>query len=367
LALLCCAVLTALACTPARPAAAWREIPGSPLTPREATLGLWTGREVLLIGGSDEPACPPTASCASDPTPLKDGVALDPGSGRWRRLAEAPAPLLNAQGVVVGSIAYVLPGAGRELLAYDIDGDRWRLLPATFATNGRYALVAAGDRLVAYQRGDEAGPGADYVLDPETATWAPLPTDPLGAAFDRTMAWTGRELVVFDHELTPSPGADRPAVTRAAVLDWATRSWRRLPDSTMLATRPWIMAGGKLVNPTLGGADGGQVGNWGRSYPYGGSVDLAAGTWSTLPNAPASAAESAGAHTDTTAEYTAASGWVLDTATGSWQQVPALPDGHVTGRTVVAAGAEMLIFGGARWNRPRTSATLVSHTWIWKP
>jgi hypothetical protein len=64
---------------------------------------------------------------------------------------------------------------------------------------------------------------------------------------------------------------------------------------------------------------GGQVGNWGRGYPYGGSVDLATGTWSTLPNAPANAAESAGAHTDTTAEYTAASGWVLDTATGSWQ------------------------------------------------
>ncbi len=38
----------------------WRELPGSPLSPRVQALGLWTGEEALIIGGSDTP-CPPNA------------------------------------------------------------------------------------------------------------------------------------------------------------------------------------------------------------------------------------------------------------------------------------------------------------------
>ena len=34
--------------------------------------------------------------------------------------------------------------------------------------------------------------------------------------------------------------------------------------------------GGLLWNPSLGGADGGQVNNWGRAYPYGGVFDARA-------------------------------------------------------------------------------------------
>jgi hypothetical protein len=40
---------------------------------------------------------------------------------------------------------------------------------------------------------------------------------------------------------------------------------RRLPDSELLTTGPWIPVDGKLVNPSLGSADGGEVNNWGRT------------------------------------------------------------------------------------------------------
>jgi len=70
---------------------------------------------------------------------------------------------------------------------------------------------------------------------------------------------------LYDHELIPGPGAAKPTLTRAAALNLTTRSWRRLPDSPILGTAPWIRAGDRLVNPTLGGTDGGQVGNWGRT------------------------------------------------------------------------------------------------------
>jgi len=64
-----CGVLTVAACghgpvveTPAPPAG-WRQAPQPPLSPRADALGLWTGREALLVGGTDEPPCPPAASC----------------------------------------------------------------------------------------------------------------------------------------------------------------------------------------------------------------------------------------------------------------------------------------------------------------
>jgi hypothetical protein len=34
-----------------------------------------------------------------------------------------------------------------------------------------------------------------------------------------------------------------------------------------------VIVEGRLINPTLGDADGGEVGNWGRTYPYGGIFD----------------------------------------------------------------------------------------------
>jgi hypothetical protein len=378
-----CGVLPVAGCGPAgtpvtetwEGPAGWREVLGSPLSPREAALGLWTGHEVLLIGGTDSRPCPPNASCAESPTPLSDGAALDPGTSHWRRIADSPVPVqAGVQGVVVGSAAYVLrappQAAGRELLVYRIDQDSWTRMPVPFDTAAGYRLLAAGDRLVAYVESDEtheSGPGKDYVLDPRTANWTSLSADPLGAGSARAMAWTGPELVLFDHALVADPGADEPPFTRAAALNLATGSWRRLPDSTILSTYPWLWAGDKLVNPTLGGEDGGEVGNWGRVYPNGGSLAPTTGEWAPLPNPPAGSMFGAGAYTDANAVYFGGDGAVLDTTTGSWQSVPTVPGGNVTGRTVVAAGVRMLVFGGAQWKASQSGGTLLDDVWIWAP
>jgi hypothetical protein len=50
-------------------------------------------------------------------------------------------------------------------------------------------------------------------------SWSELPADPLSPSFDRSMAWSGRQLILFDHELVPNPGAEKPALTRVAALD----------------------------------------------------------------------------------------------------------------------------------------------------
>lgn len=339
---------------PAAPPAGWREILGSPLGPRTSALGLWTGREVLLIGGSDEPACPPNADCAPDPTPLSDGAAVDPGTGHWRRIADAPVPVLGGDGVVVGGTAYILTRSA-GLLAYRVEQDRWQRLPIPFANAGGYRLAGAGDRLVAYAGTHEHGTAKDYWLGPSN-TWQSLPAAPLGAGFDRTMVGAGRQLVLFDHELVPNPGAERPAVTRAAVYDWTTASWRRLPDSAMLSTYPWLFSDGSLINPMLGGADGGQVGNWGRTYPNGGTLDPVSARWSALPPAPPGTTGSAGVYDTTGAVYVDVTGAVLDADHGRWLTLPPPPGGDVLGRTIVAAGADLLVFGGG-----------ASDTWVWTP
>lgn len=359
-------VLTATACGPTQQpggdgggaAEGWQELAGSPLSPRHAALGVWTGTEALIIGGANDAICPPAADCRTDAAPLADGAAFNPATGEWRRIADAPVPLSWGQSVVLGSSVYILPNQARQVLVYRVDEDRWSLVQVPFDPDAWYQLVAAGDRLVAYAGSDETVAAPDYVLDAATGGWRELPADPLGRSYDRALAWTGRELVLFDKKLVPNPGQKEPSLTRAAALDLGTGSWRRLPDSQILYTGPWLLAGGRLVNPMLGEADGGEVNNWGRAYPNGGILDPATGQWAPLPNPPAHG-EGAGARSATSAIYFGLQGSVLDTATGTWEMLPVLPGGRRSGYTLVAAGRDLLVFGGG-WGDD-----LRNDTWLW--
>lgn len=365
---------------PAAVPSSWQALPAGPLSPREGTLALWTGSEVLLMGGSDAPPCPPSAECVTpDIPPLADGAAYDPAAGTWRTIADSPVPFEWAQGVVIGQTAYVWtpgnpwrPGASRAFLAYRIEEDRWEeLAPPSTDPDVGYWIVAAADRLVAFTGSDEVGELPDLLYDAETAAWTELPPDPLSPSFDRWLVWSGRELVLFDHELVPNPCSDEPCLTRAAALDLETGTWRRLPDSEILFAAPWAQVGGSLVNPTLGGADGGSVNNWGRSYPYGGILDPESGEWSALPATPFEQDDStfaAGVLTESGGSYFGYQGWLLDVTTDTWVELPPLDaEGLVTHRTVVAAGTDLLVFGGAGWDLPDWAGTLLDDAWVWSP
>jgi hypothetical protein len=332
---------------------------------------------VLLIGGSTAPPCPPNASCVPPVMPsLADGAAFDPQTRTWRRIADSPVSFEWAQAVVIRATAYLwIPGSpGRAnaesaFLSYRPREDRWQKLALPAGNADRFhGIVQAGDKVVAYAGTDERGEQPDLAFDPATGSWSELPPDPLSPSFDRSMAWSGQELLLFDHELVPSPGAEKPSITRAAALDLESGSWRRLPDSEILASGPWVIDHGRLINPTLGGADGGDN-NWGRTYPYGGILDPASGRWSALPNPPdGEEVFGSGVLTDSAGHYFGYRGWILDTATDSWIQVPPLDtDELVTERTVASAGADLLVFGGARWKAQSFDATLLDDAWIWSP
>ena len=155
--------------------------------------------------------------------------------------------------------------------------------------------MAVGDQVVAYQSSHENGVAPDTVYDADKDTWTPLPASPLGSGFDRSMvALDDHRLVLLDLELVPNPGAERPSLYRAAVLDLTDRSWRRLPDSEVVGSTPtWLRSGGLVVNPATESFDGGEVGNWGRSYPAGGILDPDTGRWSALPATRSTAAPAA--------------------------------------------------------------------------
>ena len=75
-----------------------------------------------------------------------------------------------------------------------------------------------------------------------------------------------------------------------------------------------------------------------------------------------------GVLTESLGHYFGHRGWILDAATDTWIQVPPLAsDELITDRTVVSAGADLLVFGGARWKSQSLDATLLDDAWIWSP
>ena len=163
-----------LSYSPARDA--WEELAAGPLAPRDWAVSAWTGRELIVWGGCDVAEGQCQDPIAGDE--LGDGAAFDPGTGQWRTLAPAPAPLDYAAAAWSGSELYVWGGYGAvgTGLAYDPVADTWRMLPVAPLTGRIYhAVVWTGTDLIVWGGATEAGAfgdGARY--SPELNLWLPL-------------------------------------------------------------------------------------------------------------------------------------------------------------------------------------------------
>jgi hypothetical protein len=362
--------------TAGRPAGAWERLPDPPLSPRELATGLSIAGEAVFVGGSDDRLCPAGADCvASAEAPLRDGAAFDARLRRWERIAPAPVGFSFAYTAVLDGAAYLLvpgepgrPDAPAAFLRYRRATDRWTRLELP-PDPRRRAIAATGEQIVAYAESDESGRIPDMAFDPATGRWTTLPDDPLPASYGRSMAWSGRELVLFGAEIVPQPGSSEPSVIIAAAFDPERRTWRRLPDSEMLGGGGrWFAHDGRLIFPALGSADGGEVGTWDHPYPNGGMLDVARNRWLPLPDPPGGEDDfAAGIVADEKADYFGARGWVLDADAGTWMRVPSLDgdDADVSRGSVTAAGRDPIVFGGVRWSDgPR--GELLNDAWIWR-
>ncbi len=137
----------------------WRELPAAPLSPRAYAESVWTGQEVIVLGGETDP-CPPTADCASPSKVLSDGAAYNPRTDSWREIPPAPVPVGSGDRLVVADGVVVLRDwrqGGSRWFTYEPDHNRWSRiddvpegigdLPSAYGSKV-YALV--GGRVAVY-------------------------------------------------------------------------------------------------------------------------------------------------------------------------------------------------------------------------
>ena len=258
----------------------WERLPDAPLSPREMAVGVWTGSEALILGGSDAPPTPPGASGDSEPQPaLRDGAAFNPGTRSWRLIASAPVPIepLSPVAVARDSVYVAVPQnpgvrhTRMELLAYRPRADHWDRIPSPPRRN--YRLTGIGDRLLA--AGPERGrvPLSLFALGRNERRWTELPRPPMRGALE----WNGRRLVMIGYD-PKARDYRNPPLARAATLKFGDAAWRRLPNSdhVLWGHGFWVRVGTRLVSPELG--MGNEDYDFGR--PYGGILDPERGVWS---------------------------------------------------------------------------------------
>lgn len=341
---------------------AWTRLPDGPLSPREgsATAHLSTPDADLavFVGGYVGSPCPPNADCVfSGGSTASDGAAYDLDTGAWHAIADAPRPVAShASTAVLGDTMYVLTNG--HLLAWDAGEDVWSELSAPTRTVWA-SLVADthGDvpRLVLASGSDEHGVHPDEVYDPASGTWSVLPPNPLQPSFDRVVVSTPAGLVLTAKPIARDGGPEDPALVRAAVLEPGAAQWRSLPPAeNQLGGWYWTWTGTRLVDPTPGGADGGQVNNFGRTIPYGGALDPATGTWTLLEGTPEEF--SGGWAVDALGgRFNAVQGWVYDDGDAAgdgrgWTRLDRPDDAPAEPGPGVWAGDTLIVSGGADWD-----------------
>ena len=222
----------------------------APLSPRAQALAFWTGRAVIVLGGT-------TASSK----PCTDGAAFDPASDVWKHIS-APKPPAGHQldwqvgtragaellvfsnwseTKALGGGSYALSG-GADLFAYSIRTGRWRLVPrAPDAIPAPQEALWTG-RLVVVRGAPSNCGGCSHpteaeatdLYDPATNTWTTVTPDPLAMAGALSSVWTGKALFSFD----PNSTSASTGAGAASLYDPATGRWR------MLGAAPFGCEGG---------------------------------------------------------------------------------------------------------------------------
>jgi hypothetical protein len=177
----------------------WRRMSDPPINPVEGMEGVWTGTEAIFAGGYTGP----------EPFPA---VAYNPSLDNWRPL---PSPLgrqLEQHEMVwTGKQVILYSGHGpphsETLLIYDPATDSWsESSPMPMLPAERLAGVWTGERLIiwggyaTYGEHDEDGDavfGHGAMYDPATDSWELLPEAPISDRCDHSGTWTGAEFIVF--------------------------------------------------------------------------------------------------------------------------------------------------------------------------
>ncbi len=261
----------------------WEEVAPLPLPGRVDHTAVWTGREMVMWGGTEGVS-----------SPKQDGARYDPATDTWvaTQLRTSPGPRDDHAAVWTGREMIVWGGnsyneddfkladGGR----YDPELNRWRgLAPATLTPRDDPRAVWTGREVIVWGGRDErghAGDGARY--DPERDRWTPMAAMGAPAAReDHAAIWTGREMIVWGGW----NGDDRARnyALDGARYDPATDRWRpissvgapplREDHAASWTGREMIVWGGVVREGKAGER---------RQLASGGRYDPATDTWSAL-------------------------------------------------------------------------------------
>lgn len=286
----------------------WRVLPSSPLSARVGQSAIWTGTEMIVWGGYD-------VVSATHFHVTADGAAYDPGTNQWQRLPAAPlSPRTYAFAVWTGNELIVLGGQPAVLTdtvrgypdgaAYNPATERWQPLPVPTPPAGHSlvwsAAVQAGGQLLAWSEWSQtqaAGPsststsaGIDVLAyDEQTAHWRLLPSGALSSPEPDQVLWTGRLVVVRGRPFYCGGCAGPPFDDVTATYDPQTGAWARLPADPLGGSEQRLVSTGT----TLISLDTNEIN--GSTAPGDSSgYDLATRTWARLPSAPYGCGNSAG-------------------------------------------------------------------------
>jgi hypothetical protein len=344
---------------------AWHKLSVAPIAARLGAVTAWTGTEALFLGGDTRPPCPPSADCVAPGAGARDGAAFDVERATWRRTAAAPAPIAAyAPHAVIGDEVWIM--TGDRLLSYDASADAWVTHPLPSTVAGGEDLIADRGRIIVVRGERRSTDDPDQVYDRQTQTWSALPADPLDPAWGRMLTSTSAGLVLTGYDLVAAPGGEKPAILRAALLAPSADRWKLLADSDQLGGGRWTWTGQRMVDPTPGGADGGEVNNYGRTIPNGGVLDPTTGAWSRLPHAPKEF--TGGWVVEALAGPLAAvDGWVYDDRAQTWRKLPRPADAPARAGSAVWAGEALIDLGGVDESAGHTVKALSKDAWIYQP
>jgi len=195
----CCAGVSATgsAYDPARNT--WRALPKSPVKGRYPN-AVWTGKELIIAGGSD-----------GEGLTLSDAAAYNPTTRHWRKLPPLPSPRADASLTWTGREVVVVGGYSklpiakhlyRSVLAYSPVKNRWRTLPRIDTVRTEYGAVWTGRQILIWGGDTVKGtvlipPTHGVAYTPATGRWTALPKSPLRGRAGPIVVWTGRQMLVW--------------------------------------------------------------------------------------------------------------------------------------------------------------------------
>ena len=198
--------------------------------------GVWTGSEVLFAHES------------------VSGLALDPEQGTWRTLAagplsprQEPSRVWTGRELVVwGGCDHVLAecsgSTGQEFrdgAVYQPSSDTWRTMaPSPLPEGAVTAAVWAGAEVFYYTANVDTGVAGAASYNPALDQWTLLTAPPFDPRYDLELAWSSvSDLVLAWGGWRPDPGKSDYVVggmgfaSDGAAYDLSTKTWLRLPDA----------------------------------------------------------------------------------------------------------------------------------------